>query len=115
MTLVNGQAHLLISPVQIVAVIEHGHGRGRAQLGIPTGNIINNVKGDGCIFLANFPTNTSRRLIEMLGRTGIYYGLATILGGGNQYYYAVASLGWNPFFHDPHPTFVTWPDSKLKF
>jgi hypothetical protein len=57
------------------------------------------------LYKANFPCEVARNLIEQLGGTGIYYGLAVIVGQ-SQVYKMVASLGWNPFYRDPVPAFV---------
>lgn len=72
------------------------------------------------IWKANFSTLVSKSLLQELKGSGIYFGFAKIIptmDGSHHHteietdtetdiYPMVASLGWNPFFKDPTPTFV---------
>lgn len=84
-----------------------GYGRGRSMLGVPTGNTLATTTNLAqLISVANYPAQEARELLDALGKTGVYYGYCMVGNEGRQVFPMVASLGLNPFFKDPMPSFV---------
>lgn len=69
-------------PIFLRGTVIKGFGRGSKQLGIPT---------------ANLPQDTVDQLCSET-QTGIYYGLALVVGVDETPRTMVMSVGWNPFY-----------------
>lgn len=83
------------TPVILEAEVVHGFKRGSKELGIPTANLNMEElgsKGDDL-------------------QPGIYYGWAYL--NGNKYQ-CVASIGWNPFYHNSKKTIEAHLLAKLE-